>query len=236
MSFATFVSETATVFSAPDVSTIPSRAACASNGSAGAEMVSPVSSERIARTRAANSGWVLRPVPTAVPPRGTWPRRGRLAHVHVVVRVHVLAGERREHLVRIHVRRGARPRLEDVDRKLVVELAVRDPRRRRGDALRLVGVEQAEVGVRARSRSLDATEPARNGRGNRLAGDGEVHDGLRGLTTPELLSFVGPAHPPSVGIPVIRYCGTSPTTVSVFPKLVGHTVSGFGAIAVFEPA
>ena len=43
MSFAIFVSETATVFSAPDASTIPSRAAVASNGSAGAEIVRPVS-------------------------------------------------------------------------------------------------------------------------------------------------------------------------------------------------
>jgi hypothetical protein len=55
MSFAIFVSETATVFNAPEVSTIPSRAAVASNGSAGAEISSPVSSERIARTRSANS-------------------------------------------------------------------------------------------------------------------------------------------------------------------------------------
>ena len=44
-SFAIFVSETATVFSAPDASTSPSRAACASNASAGAEIVRPVSSE-----------------------------------------------------------------------------------------------------------------------------------------------------------------------------------------------
>ena len=34
-SFAIFVSETATVFSAPEASTSPSRAACDSNGSAG---------------------------------------------------------------------------------------------------------------------------------------------------------------------------------------------------------
>ena len=39
MSFAIFVSETATVFSAPEASTMPSRAACASNGSAGGEIV-----------------------------------------------------------------------------------------------------------------------------------------------------------------------------------------------------
>ena len=75
MSFAIFVSDTATVFSAPDASTIPSRAACASNGSAGPEICRPVSSPRIARTRAANSGCVFSPVPVAVPPSGIWPSR-----------------------------------------------------------------------------------------------------------------------------------------------------------------
>ena len=70
MSFAILVSETATVLSAPEVSTRPSRAACASNGSAGGEIVSPVSAVSRSRTRAANSGWVLSPVPVAVPPSG----------------------------------------------------------------------------------------------------------------------------------------------------------------------
>ena len=43
-SFAIFVSDTATTFSAPEASTRPSRAACASNGSAGGEISRPVSS------------------------------------------------------------------------------------------------------------------------------------------------------------------------------------------------
>ena len=55
----------------------------------------------------------------------------RLAHVHVVVRVHALAGQRRDDLVRVHVRGGAGAGLEDVDRELVVELAGGDARRRR---------------------------------------------------------------------------------------------------------
>ncbi len=76
MSLATFVSETASVFSAPEASTMPSRAACASNGSAGAEMTRPVSLASRSRTRAANSGCVFSPVPVAVPPSGIWPRRG----------------------------------------------------------------------------------------------------------------------------------------------------------------
>ena len=76
MSFAILVSETAMVFNAPDVSTSPSRAACDSNGSAGGEIVRPEAAARRSRTRAANSGWVFRPVPVAVPPSGIWPRRG----------------------------------------------------------------------------------------------------------------------------------------------------------------
>ena len=79
MSFATLISETATVFSAPDASTIPSRAACASNGSAGAEISRPVSRASSPRTFAANSGCVLRPVPVAVPPSGICPRRGNVS-------------------------------------------------------------------------------------------------------------------------------------------------------------
>ena len=110
-----------------------------------------------------------------------------LAHVHVVVRVHALARERRHHLVRVHVRRGARAGLEDVDRELVVELAVRDAVAGGGDALRLVGVEQAELGVHARGGGLDPAEPARDGNRDRLAGDGEVGDRLARLAAPQLL-------------------------------------------------
>ena len=75
MSFAILVSETATSLQALDASTRPSRAPCASNGSAGGLMVRPVSADRRARTRAANSACVLRPVPVAVPPSGICPRR-----------------------------------------------------------------------------------------------------------------------------------------------------------------
>ena len=78
-SFAIFVSETATVFSAPDASTSASRAACDSNGSAGGEIVRPVVSLSSRRTRPANSGCVLRPVPVAVPPSGIWPTRPSVA-------------------------------------------------------------------------------------------------------------------------------------------------------------
>ena len=56
-------------------------------------------------------------------------------------------------------------------------------------AMRLchLGVEQPEIGVRAGGRGLDPAEPVGDRRGNRLAGDGEVGDGLVGLAAPELV-------------------------------------------------
>ena len=119
----------------------------------------------------------------------------RLAHVHVVVRVDVVAGEGGDHLVRVHVRRGARAGLEDVDRELVVELAVGDAVGGGGDALGLVRVEQLELRVHARSGGLDPPEPARHGCRDRLAADREVLDGLARLRAPELAcSATGACH------------------------------------------
>ena len=117
----------------------------------------------------------------------------RLAHVHVVVGVDVVAGQRGDHLVGVHVRRRARAGLEDVDRKLVVELARRDAVGRGRDALGLVGVEQAELGVDASGGGLDPAQPAGDGSGNRPAGDGEVLDGLARLGAPELVLHGHPA-------------------------------------------
>ena len=98
--------------------------------------------------------------------------------------MHALAGERGDDLVRVHVRARARAGLEDVDRELVVELALRDAVSGGGDAIREVAIEQLEVGVRPRRGGLDATEPARDGDRDGLAGDGEVRHGLVGLTAP----------------------------------------------------
>ncbi len=109
-----------------------------------------------------------------------------LAHVDVVVRVHVLAGERGDHLVRVHVRARARAGLEDVDRELVVVLALGDRIAGGGNPLRLLGIEQPERGVRPSRSGLDPAEPARDGNRNRLAGDGEVPDGFPRLAAPEL--------------------------------------------------
>ena len=74
-SFAILISETATTLSAPESSTSESRLACASKRSRGAETSMPMSFEISARTFSANSGCVLRPVPVAVPPSGSWPTR-----------------------------------------------------------------------------------------------------------------------------------------------------------------
>src|SRR5689334_15895341 len=122
----------------------------------------------------------------------------RLAHVDVVVRVHVIARERGHHLVRVHVRRRARAGLEDVDRELVVELAGGDALAGLGDALCLAFVEQAELGVDSRRGRLDATEPARDGGRDRLAGDGEVGNRFARLVPPELAPFLGAGHVLSV--------------------------------------
>ena len=72
MSWAILVSDTATTFSAPESSTSASRLACASNGSAGGSILSLVWRVSSRRTRSANFGCVLRPVPVAVPPSGIW--------------------------------------------------------------------------------------------------------------------------------------------------------------------
>ena len=112
---------------------------------------------------------------------------GRLAHVHVVVGMHALAGEVRDDLVGVHVRRGARAGLEDVDRELVVVLAGGDVVGRRADPLGEVGVELAEVGVDARGGALDRGQPAHDADRHALTGDGEVLDRLGRLAAPQLL-------------------------------------------------
>ena len=109
-----------------------------------------------------------------------------LAHVDVVVRVDVVTGERCDHLVGVHVRARARAGLEDVDRELVVVVAVGDRVAGGGDPLGLLGVQQPELGVRARGGGLDPAEPARDGNRDRLAGDGEVRDRLPRLAAPQL--------------------------------------------------
>ena len=118
----------------------------------------------------------------------------RLRHVDVVVRMDELAadlaakplqGQVGDDLVRIHVRRGAAAGLEDVDGKLVVQLAVDDALRGLDDGLGLVLVQQVQVTVGLGRCLLDEAErldePARKAQ----VADGKVVDGTLGLRAVE---------------------------------------------------
>ena len=78
-SLAIFTSDTATVRSAPDSSTRESWAAWASKWLSASRRGRPVCSSMSSMTRGAKPSGVLMPVPTAVPPRGSSARRGRVA-------------------------------------------------------------------------------------------------------------------------------------------------------------
>ena len=115
---------------------------------------------------------------------------GRLAHVDVVVGVRAVAGQRRDDLVGVHVRRRARAGLEHVDRELPVVPAGRDRVGGLRDPLGERAVEQPELGVDARGGALDAPEPAQDRDRHRLARHGEVGDRLRRLAAPQLLGVL----------------------------------------------
>src|SRR5947209_7253285 len=68
ISFAIFMSESASVFSAPEANTISSCAESAANLFGCERNGRPVSSAILRAARSANSGCALSPVPTAVPP------------------------------------------------------------------------------------------------------------------------------------------------------------------------
>ena len=97
-----------------------------------------------------------------------------------------VAGEVGDHLVGVHVRRGARAGLEDVDRELVVVLAVRPPRRRRRrsarPARRRAGPSSA---FDPRGGGLDAAQPAhRPATGTRSPDTGKFSTALL-VSTPQ---------------------------------------------------
>ena len=114
---------------------------------------------------------------------------GALRGVDVVVRVHLVAGraggQRRDDLVGVHVRAGARAGLEHVDRELVVVRAGRDLVRGGGHGVGEVGVEHAEVLVDARTRTLDQAERADLRGLDGASGDREVLHGPLGLRGPQ---------------------------------------------------
>jgi hypothetical protein len=74
---AIFIRLTATVFKAPLVKTVPSIALWAWKWFSVSRTSTPKRSESFWHTLWANSGWVLTPVPTAVPPRATSVRSSR---------------------------------------------------------------------------------------------------------------------------------------------------------------
>ena len=77
MSFAILMSETAITRHTPDASTSASRAPCASKWSCASVSGSCMSVGELAMTRRANLRGQLMPVPTAVPPSGSSPTRGK---------------------------------------------------------------------------------------------------------------------------------------------------------------
>ena len=104
----------------------------------------------------------------------------RLAHVHVVVGMNLLTRARcqcRNHLVGVHVGRSARACLEDVDRELVVVLALGNRERRAFDRPGLLCIEQAEVQVDPGRRGLDQSQSADKRTRECVSGNREVLDG-----------------------------------------------------------
>jgi len=79
-------------------------------------------------------------------------------------------------------------RLEDVDRELLVELAARNASAPAAIRSALSRSSRPRSAFHACRGALDAAEPARDLRRNRLAGDREVRYGLRGSRRPRALS------------------------------------------------
>ena len=84
-----------------------------------------------------------------------------LAHIDVVVwmdrtaSARKLGGAARDHLVRVHVGRGARPRLKNIDRKFRVPTTIRDFSCRRHDQFDLLARDKPEPSVYLRRGQFD---------------------------------------------------------------------------------
>jgi hypothetical protein len=127
---------------------------------------------------------------------------GRLAVVDVVVGVDrvpagpaQLAGPARDHLVGVHVCRGARAGLEDVDDEVVVQAAIRHLPGGGPDVAGDPGIERAELGVRCRRRLLDDSQRPDEVPGKALAAHRKVqHGALRGRAPEGLGGHLHLAH------------------------------------------
>ena len=89
-----------------------------------------------------------------------------------------------DHLVDVHVRRGAGPPLEGVDGKLLGEAPGGDLRRGRDDRLALCGREVAEFEIGGGAGLLDEGERPDQGRADRPAAQREIADRARGVDAP----------------------------------------------------
>src|SRR2546427_7803586 len=90
----------------------------------------------------------------------------------------------RDHLVRVHVGRGATASLEDVERELRVQLAVHHFLTRLDDRLADLVVEQSEFHVRLGARHLDQAESIDEAPAETDSADREVFDRSLSLDPP----------------------------------------------------
>src|SRR5689334_5442426 len=96
----------------------------------------------------------------------------------------LLARERRQHLVRVHVRRGSRTGLEHVDWELRIPRALDDFTSRSGDGLGDLTIEAAQRRVLQCSSTFDATERAHERDFDTNTRDGKVLNRSLGLCGP----------------------------------------------------
>src|SRR5438128_1899702 len=117
-----------------------------------------------------------------------------LAHVHVVIRMDgAFLPERmaqdlvrtvRDHLVRVHVRRGPAAGLEDVEREVRVQLPVHHLLTRLDDRFADLVIEQSEFHVRLGARHLDEAEGVDEPPAEANSADREVFDRSLRLDSP----------------------------------------------------
>ncbi len=93
----------------------------------------------------------------------------------------LLGGDMRDHLVGVHVRRCAAPRLEDIQHELVVEPALDYRLTRRDDGIGLAGVQQPQRLIRARGGLLDEPHRLDERAGKSDPADREILGGSLGL-------------------------------------------------------
>ena len=119
---------------------------------------------------------------------------GRLAHIDVIVRMHRLfraelsperdIGGVGDHLVDVHIGLGAGAGLPHQQRKMLIQLAVGDVLRHRGDRFGAPGIEAAEIAIDLRRGALDQAERAHDLDRHAFDADAEVVQRALGLRAP----------------------------------------------------